>query len=49
MSFTQATAMLRFTSSSVGDDRTFSFEITEGGKYVVYTGDCDVEVYEDDV
>ena len=40
----------RFISNgSVGDDRTFSFEITEGGKYVVYTGDCDVEVYEDDV
>lgn len=40
----------RFISDgSVGDDRTFSFEITEGGKYVVYTGDCDVEVYEDDV
>ena len=37
----------RFISDgSVGDDRTFSFEITEGGKYVVYTGDCDVEVYE---
>ena len=40
----------RFISDgSVGDDRTFSFEITEGGKYVVFTGDCDVEVYEDDV
>lgn len=36
------------SDGTVGDDRTFSFEITEGGKYVVFTGECDVEVYEDD-